>query len=425
MRIEKRHAMLRPHLAALLLASACTTSTSEPKEIKSDLARNLTPDVSDAELAELVAGDTAFAADLYRHVSTTSGNLFMSPHSITTALAMTYAGANGATATQMAAALHFTLPPARLHAALDQLDLALASRGQHASSGTIPFRLRTANSLWGQDGFALQAPFLDTLAVNYGAGVHVLDFRGDPDGSRETINTWVEDQTNHKITDLLPAGSIDESTKLVLTNAIYFSAAWNEPFSPAETADRPFHLATGNAVNVPTLHQVHELRYVAGDGFAAAEIPYDGEELAMVVVVPSGDLATFEANLTGATLASIASGLRPYSVDLSLPKFKFDAPIGLRDTLQALGMVDAFTSAADLSGIDGTHDLSIADVLHKGFVAIDENGTEAAAATAVIIGDSSVPDTATLAVDRPFVFFIRDVQTGAILFLGRVVDPRP
>jgi serpin B len=409
---------------ALLLASACTGASSEPPEVKSELARDTAPAVSDAELAQLVEGNSAFAADLYRQVRTTDGNLFMSPLSISTALGMTYAGANGATATQMASALHFTLPPDRLHAALNKLDLELASRGQHATSGTIPFRLRTASSMWGQEGVTFQAPFLDTLAVNYGVGVHVLDFAADPEGSRETINTWVEDHTNHKIKDLLPQGSIDDLTRLVLTNAIYFSAAWNEPFEAAQTADRPFHLATGNEVAVPTLHQVHELGYVAGDGFAAAEIPYDGEKLSMVVVVPSGDLATFESSLTGATLAAITANLREYSVDLSLPKFKFEAPLGLKDTLQALGMVDAFTDRADLSGIDGTRNLAISDVLHKGFVAIDEKGTEAAAATAVIIGDTSVPELATLAVDRPFLFFIRDIPTGAILFIGRVVDPR-
>jgi len=406
---------------AMLLASACTSST-EPPLVKSDLERNLNPNISDADLDTLVADNTRFAADLYRQVRTTDGNLFMSPHSISTALAMTYAGANGTTATQMAAALHFTLPPATLHAGLSALDLALASRATVATGDTIPFRLHTANSIWGQEGWEFLAPFLDTLAVNYGAGLHVLDFQADPDASRQTINAWIEDQTNDKIQDLLPEGSITELTRLVLTNAIYFSAAWSEPFDASDTADRPFQTPTGVA-QVPTLYQRAEMRYGAGEGFRAAEIPYDGEQLSMVVVVPD-DLAAFEAQLTGSMLTSITSVLTHHEVQLKLPKFRFDAPLGLKATLQALGMVDAFTEAADFSGIDGTRALSVSDVLHKGFIGIDERGTEAAAATAVIVGVTSVPPQAELTVDRPFVFFIRDVPTGTILFVGRVVDPR-
>jgi serpin B len=406
---------------ALLLTSACTGST-EPPMVKSDLERNLTPDISASDLATLVADNTAFAADLYRQVHDKPGNLFMSPHSISTALAMTYAGANGPTATQMATALHFTLPPATLHAGFIAIDLALASRAPAAMGNTIPFRLRTANSIWGQEGKAFQAPFLDTLAVNYGTGLHVLDFANAPDASRETINTWVEEQTNDKIVDLLPDGSITGLTRLVLTNAIYFSAAWATPFETGATADRVFHTPTGDA-DVPTLAQNEEMRYGAGDGYRAAELPYDGGQLGMVVIVPD-DLASFEANLTGATLTAVSASLHTAMVDLKLPKFRFDAPLGLKETLQTLGMVDAFEDNADLSGIDGDFDLHVGDVLHKGFVAIDEHGTEAAAATAVIIDTDSAPEPATLTVDRPFVFFIRDIPTGTILFVGRVVDPR-
>lgn len=409
---------------ALLLASACNTSSSEPPEIRSALDRNMAPDATPAEVLQLVGDNTAFAVDLYQQVRGAPGNLFMSPHSITTALAMTYAGAKGDTATQIASALHFTLPPDRLHASLDKLDLDLASRAEGTSSGEIPFRLRTASSLWTQDGFDLQAPFLDTLAVNYGAGVHVLDFAGDAEGSRQTINGWVEDQTNHKIKDLLSPGAVDDATKLVLTNAIYFSAAWNTPFSPSATTQSSFFLPGNTDAIVPMLHEVEELGYTEGDGFAAAEIPYDGEKLSMVVVVPTGDLSTFEATLSGPALQAIASGMTPHSVTLSLPKFTFEAPLSLAQVLKTLGMTDAFSAAADLSGIDGTHDLAISDVLHKGFVSIDEKGTEAAAATAVIIGDTSVPESATLTANKPFLFFIRDIPTGAVLFIGRVVDPR-
>lgn len=395
----------------------------EPPTVRSDLARNVTPEVSPADQAALVAGNTEFAADLYREVCGTPGNLFMSPHSISIALAMTYAGAAGTTAVQMAEALGFALPAEQLHPAFDHLDLELASRGATAGSHTIPFRLEIANSIWGQHGKQFRDPFLDTLAVNYGTGLHVLDFEADPDGSRETINGWVEQRTNDKIVELLPDGSITSDTQLVLTNAIYFTAAWAEPFDAGQTATRPFQIA-GSPVPVATLHQDFEASYGEGDGFRAAELAYDGGKLAMVIVVPD-DLAAFEATLTGATFAAITGSLRGHMLDLTLPKFSFDAGLDLKKPLEALGMVDAFSSAtADFSGIDGARGLVIDDVLHKGFVAIDENGTEAAAATAVLVGNTAVPERATLQVDRPFVFFIRDIPTGAILFVGRVVDPR-
>ena len=408
----------------LLSLAACSSSEStEPPMIKSDLARNTTPNVTTSDVATLVAGNAEFAADLYKIAAEDEGNLFMSPHSISTALAMTYAGANGDTATQIADAFHFTQPPATLHGSLNALDLALASRAQAGSSQTIPFKLRTANSIWGQDGFAILAPFLDTLAVNYGAGLHVLDFQGDTEGSRQTINGWVEGQTNNKIKELLPEGVVQPSTKLVLTNAIYFSAAWSEPFEASDTQDRAFNVA-GGQVMVPTLYQTASMNYGEGANYKAVEIPYDGDNLSMVVVVPD-DLTTFEQNLTGATFADVTSTVTHHSVQLYLPKFKFEAPLPLKPALQRLGMEDAFLDGlADFSAIDGTRDLVITEVLHKGFVAIDENGTEAAAATAVVIGPTSVPQQATMKVDRPFLFFIRDIPTGAILFVGRVTDPR-
>lgn len=407
----------------LALLAACTDPPVDIPEVKSGLPRDLTPDVAPADLEKLVEGNTAFAADLYRKARGEPGNLFMSPHSISIALAMTYAGASGATATQMADALHFTLPEPQLHAAFDALDLALASRAANATGDTIPFRLSTANALFAQRGWTMLPDFLDSLAVWYGAGVRVLDFKGDPEASRGLINAWVEERTNDRIKDLLPEGTIDRDTRLVLTNAIHFSAAWDEPFEASDTADRPFTLTDGSEVMVPTLHQDVELGYGLGAGFRAAELPYDGGELSMVVVVPD-DLAAFEAGLDADRLHAVVASIQPHQLDLSLPKFRFDAPLGLEDYLRDLGMVDAFTDAADLSRIDGSRQLVITDVLHKGFVAIDEHGTEAAAATAVIVGDTSVPERATLAVDRPFLFFIRDRPTGALLFLGRVVDPR-
>ena len=409
-------------LLPLVLLAACGDTTTDIPEVRSNLARNTEPDVSPSDMAALVAGNTAFATDLYKQVHDQPGNLFMSPHSISTALAMTWAGAATTTADQMATTLHFTLPPAQQHAAFDQLDLDLASRATKATSDTIPFRLTTANAMFGQDGMTFMAPFLDTLAVNYDAGMRVLDFAKDPEGSRVTINQWVEDKTNDRIKDLLPEGSVDGAA-LVLTNAIYFSGAWETPFDASNTADRTFLAGGTTQVSVPFLHGTHENGYAAGDGWRAAELAYDGDDLAMDLIVPD-DLASFEASLSPQILGGIVDAMSVHELDLSLPKFKFDAPLPLKHVLVALGMTDAFDSKADFSGIDGGHDLMILDVLHKGFVSVDEKGTEAAAATAVILGDSAAPEAATLVVDRPFLFLIRDKPTGAILFVGRVVDPR-
>ncbi len=415
--------MTRTFAIALFAAACGTSSAPDPTEVRSDLPRNLNPQVTASQLESVVTGNTRFTANLYREVAERDGNLFFSPHSISTALAMTYAGTAGSTATQLADALEFDLPAADLHASFNALDLELGKRESESKSTDIPFRLRIKSSMWGQDGQHFESRFLDALAVDYGAGMRVTDFRGDPEAAREKINAWVEEQTADKIQDLLPQGSVTRDTRLALANAVYFSAAWAEPFKVEDTRDRAFITPTGTAM-VPTMHQVEERNYGAGEGYRAAELRYDGDKVAMVIVVPD-DLAAFEAGLDAARLDGVFGSLSHHILDLSIPKFRFDAPLGLRETLQNLGMRDAFIpGTADLSGIDGTRDLYVSDVIHKGFVSIDERGTEAAAATAVLISDTAVPEPATLVVDRPFLLFVRDIPTGAILFAGRVLDPR-
>jgi len=415
------------NLCAAVAASAlaaCGGDAGDPYLVSSSAARNAAPSADD--VPALVAGTTAFTADVYRLTSATPGNLFLSPHSISTALAMTWAGARTTTASQLASALHFpAIDDARVHAAFNALDLALASRAQAAMSGTRPFRLVTA--IWGQTGKVFEPAFLDTLAQNYGTGLRILDFAADPDGARGIINGWVEDRTDGKIQDLLAPETITPDTRLVLTNAITFSAAWDAPFDPAATTSAAFASPSG-LVTVPTLHQSAEYGYGAGADFTAVELPYDGDQLAMDLIRPelapgaSGDpLAALEASLDGAKLTAIVAAIQPGAVELSLPTFTFTAALDLK---VALGAIDAFTADADFSGMDGTRDLAISDVVHKAFVAIDESGTEAAAATAVVVGDTSVPVTVPVAFDRPFLFLIRDRPTGEILFIGRVVDPR-
>ncbi len=396
--------------------------------LSSDKPRDTAPDTTTAELAELVSGSSAFALDLYRRLKEQPGNLFYSPYSISLALAMTYAGARGETETEMAETLHFLLSQARLHPAFNALDLALAQRGQGArGQDGHGFRLNIVNALWGQEGCPFLADFLDTLAENYAAGLRLLDFQGAPERSRLAINKWVSDQTEERIQDLIPGGAIDPMTRLVLTNAIYFNAAWRNPFQENMTEDGPFHLLDGKTGTVPMMRQTAHFTYAEGSAYQALELPYDGRELSMLILLPAaGAFAAFEESLTAGRVGTILEEMARRRVTLSMPKFEFESSFQLTPVLAALGMPHAFTESADFSGMDGTHSLQISDVIHKAFVAVDEAGTEAAAATAVImrvkamlIEEEPIPFT----IDRPFIFLIRDRATGAILFLGRVTDP--
>ncbi len=410
--------------AAILGGCGSGAASGSTTRIASDLPRDTAPDVPDADLAALVAGNTRFALSLYGTQSR-SGNLFSSPYSISLALAMAYAGAAGSTASQMATALGYDLPPARLHPAFNALDLALAQRAE-GHDGNEGFRLRVANAMWGQRGQTFLDAYLDTLAVNYGASMRVVDFAADANAARLAINAWVSEQTANRINNLLPPGAVDALTRLVLTNAIYFLAPWATPFETAQTANAPFTTLAGAGVSVPTMNQRVNLPYASGDGWQAVDLPYAHEQLSMLLLVPdAGRFAEVEAALDATKLAGVIGGLATRDVSLALPKFHVESTLSLATALRSLGMTDAFdASLADLSGIDGRRDLAVSDVLHKAYVTVDEKGTEAAAATAVIIGATSAPDGhVTLTIDRPFVFCVRDRLTGAVLFLGRVADP--
>ena len=401
--------------------------TALAQSVQSDKERVTSPNVSAPDLADLVNGNSAFAFGLYHFLrEEKDGNLFYSPYSISLALAMTYAGARGETAQQMADTLHFTLPQDRLHPAFNSLDLELASRGEGAQGkDSKGFRLNIVNAIWGQQGHKFLPTFLDTLAENYGAGLRLLDFAGNPEASRVTINDWVSDQTEGKIKDLIPQGVIDKLTRLVLTNAIYFNAAWAEPFKEDLTTDGPFHLLDGSQVTVPMMRQTTSFGYAEGEGYQAVELPYDGRELAMVILLPAaGKFEAFENSLDAGKVEAIIKNLNYREVALTLPKFEVESDFSLVDALAAMGMPVAFSAGADFSGMDGTRNLYIGDVIHKAFVSVDEAGTEAAAATAVVMEATGMPEPAVeVTVDRPFIFLIRDIETGAILFVGRVVNP--
>ena len=357
-------------------------------------------------------------------------NVLVSPLSVSLALAMTYAGAEGDTETQMAEALEFKLGEEALHPAFNWLDQQLASRGQDSETGEDqPFQLKVANSIWAEQTYAFNIDFLDTLAVNYGAGLQLLDFVNDPDGSRETINTWVEEKTETRIKDLLPELSIKNSTRLVLTNAVYFNAVWDKPFEVGMTQAEAFNTLSGETVTASMMRQTERFRYHRDEDFSAIEMDYAGREVSLLAIVPdAGQYDAVTGRLDVGLLTHITEQLEPREVDLKMPSFEFEATVDVVEPLKAFGMVDAFIeSQADFSGMDGTRDLYISGIFHKTFIKLDESGTEAAAATAVVVGiESAMPMPAeTLHIDRPFVFAIRDNATGSILFIGRIADPTP
>lgn len=396
---------------------------------QSSMARELNPRVSDHDAATVAAGNGAFAFDLYVRAAEREGNFFFSPFSLSTALAMTYAGARNVTAAQMAAALHFELPDVQIHPALNAIDLALASRNElPATSSGEGFELSVVNAVWGQRGYAFRSTFLDILAGNYGAGLRLADFSAEPEAARAEINGWVQGATRNRVRDLLPPGSVTDLTRLILTNAVYFKAPWLQPFDAADTKTEIFSTPTGAPVSVAMMRQTLIARYARVGQVQAVELPYNGGQLAMLVLLPDlGALPTFEQSLTYATYRALVDALTNWQVHVGLPKFRFDSALSPVDALRDLGMTDAFDpGVADFSGIDGTRDLYISDILHKAFVAVDEKGTEAAAATAVVIGTTSAPTgSVTFTADRPFLILIRDIPTDTILFLGRVTYPAP
>lgn len=395
--------------------------------LRSEKARKTSLSASDVRLDDLVRGNSGFAFDLYGTLREREGNLFYSPHSISVALAMMYAGARGETARQMEEVLRFQLSPDQLHPAFNVLDLALSSRGENSGSQERgEFRLNIANSIWGQKGYAFLPRFLDTLAENYGAGMRAVDFVENPEASRTAINDWVAERTEETIQDLIPQGVIDHLTRLVLTNAIYFNAAWHYPFDEDRTTSDPFHLLSGDRVNVPMMHRTENFDYALHETYQvqSVELLYAGEEASLIILLPAkGKYDQFEDALSADLVSEISKRMRPIRLRLSVPSFEFTSEFRLADTLDGMGMTNAFDSeSADFSGMADEKGLYLSAVVHKAFVKVDERGTEAGAATGGTIGVTSLPPAFTA--DRPFIFLIRDNATDAILFVGRVMDPR-
>lgn len=404
-------------------------ATPEPP-VSAAVARQPTPP-TDEQARLFGEASNAFGLELWAHLRAQRGNAVFSPASVALALDMTFGGARGETAAELARVLHAPSDPQVLHTAA----------GNVLSTWNDPSRdaytLAVANRLFGERTYSFEEPFLALTRTTYGAPLEGLDFRGAPDPARVHINGWVAGQTRDRIRDLLPPDSIDGDTRLVLVNAVYFLAQWAAPFERFETRPQPFWVDGGSEqVFVPTMHRVGSMRYGATDTAQVLELPYRQNEVAMTLVVPRArdGVSALEEGLDAARLSEWVAALRPgRRVAAALPKFRI-APasaVALRPHLEALGMRLAFTRDADFTGIaappDPTDRLFVSAVFHKAFVEVDERGTEAAAATAVAMARAgAAPEESPMAfrADRPFLFFIRDLRSGTVLFMGRVTDPR-
>jgi serpin B len=426
------HSCLRlsPVLATLLVMTGCSDSprypatTEAPGElIASGVQRTTAPGATAEDLASVATGNTDFSVALYRELARKEENLFFSPFSITQGFAMVYAGARGNTEAQMQQALRFSLPQERLHPAMNALDLALHSRAASAPEGQgDPPEIHVVNATWGQKGYSFEPAFLDVLGLHYGAGMRAVDFASDPDDVRARINAWVAGQTNDRIQDLLPDGSVKGDSRLVLTNALYFKGSWASPFAPGLTRTEPFFLLGGDTKQVQMMRSHAAVPHMQGNGFEALALNYVGQAFRMLLIVPeSGRFAEVESQLSAELLDGIRAQLKPLPVNLGLPKFQAETAFSLAEPLQKFGMEDAFSDAADFSGITQQERLLLTSAWHKAFVAVDEKGTEAAAATGIVGGPVSIPPDLT--VNRPFLFLIEDVETKTVLFLGRIVKP--
>jgi len=397
----------------------------------SELTR-LAPAASQADILSVADSMNDFGIDLYGYLATEAGqgNLVFSPSSIAIALAMTHVGAEGVTAEEIAATLHLALEGDAVHQAFNSLDTTLESRSwsQEFPDGRKEGVLvKTANSLWGQHDTVFEKLFLDTLAANYGAGMRLVDYKTAAEQARQAINAWVAEETNDKITDLIPQGTLDAMTRLVLVNAVYLDATWLSQFDPQRTTDGSFTTLSGKTVTTPMMTQTCSYRVADGNGWQAVELPYVGSELAMLLIVPDeGRFSEVEGRLAGGLVDEAAAALTSDGeVHLTMPKFEFRTQAGLNNALGALGMTTAFDpSTADFSGMTKEETLYISDVIHEAYIAVDEEGTEAAAATAIVMRDGGMPmEPLVLTIDRPFMFALRDLETGAVLFMGRVTDP--
>jgi serpin B len=378
----------------------------------------------------IAESNNRFSAALYRTITkgnaNAGGNVFFSPFSISSALAITYEGARGTTADEIRSVFSFPENDSSLREGFAALNADI-------NQGNAGYTLSTANALWADKAFGFLSGYISVAEQYYGANTTNLDFVNQPDTSRQTINAWVADRTNNKIQDLLPQGSIDSSTKLVITNAVYFKGTWQKQFDPNQTTDTPFTKPDGTTVTVRMMQQTGEdamYPYAETADLQMLTLPYtvtNGTGLSLVILLPKGDnLSAIGPYLDPANLSALEQSASSQRVMVYIPQFKIDSQYSLTETLSSMGMPTAFSNAADFSGMDGKQDLYISDVIHKAYIEVNEQGTEAAAATGVVMEAAAVypevPPTVFRA-DHPFLFLIEDNNTGTILFEGRVMDP--
>lgn len=408
----------------LLFACAGEPNVPPPGELVQSSKARITQAAPQADVDATVDSATTFAFDVYRKLPATSDNLAFSPYSVSVALSMTYPGAAGATQAAFESVLHLQLPAAQHHRAMNTIDTELQSRGQGASGKDgRPFRLRINNQVFGQKGQHFEAPFLDVLATEYGAGLRLMDFAGEPEPSRKAINQWISTNTEGLIPELLQEGTISSATVLTLVNTLYFNAAWKTKFTHQNTQNGAFTLRDGTTAQVPMMSEESiALNYGTKDGVEVIELPYQGDEVSMVLLVPeAGKLADLEQSLDGPSVRGFLATLQPRTTGVRMPKFEARTKASLNEILTALGLGVAFSPDADFSGMTGQKELAISNVIHEAVVKTDEDGTEAAAATAVTLDRGAVAEY--LEVNRPFVYLIRDRATGAVLFIGRIAHP--
>ncbi len=416
---------------SLSLNAATPTPTPDATLVRSDKPR-LVAQEDPAAITALTVGQRAFAFDLYQILRAEDGNLIYSPYSIAGAFALAQAGARGETAAEIASVFHFP-DGVLLHQSFSALDQSLskpAPTPEPNPSGTPQpdrsFQLRIANAAWGQRGYHFESSYLDLLAEQYGAGLHVVDF-ADPTTAAGEINRWVADQTADRITDLVPPAQLNPDTRLALTNAVYFKAGWADEFV-ALPDPMPFTTSDSTTVEAPAITTHSDFSYAELDGVQVVSVPYAGRRISFVALMPTaGEFDTFEDQLTQTWFDKALATLSGADVILTMPKLDYESRFGLAPALESLGVRSAFSSSsADFSGIDGTHDLFISAVIHQANITLDETGTEAAAATALIMEAGAAPPTTqpiALTLDHPYVYVIRDDATGAPLFVGRVIDP--
>lgn len=370
-------------------------------------------------IASVVDANNQFALELYSELKDERGNIFYSPYSISTALAMTYEGAQGQTATEMQSVLHFPKDDIMRRSALARIQNIINKKDKE-------YKLSTANALWAQEDYQFLEDYTNTVEQYYSGKVTNLNFKTETEKSRQIINSWVEAQTNNKIKDLIPQGKLNPMTKLVLTNAIYFKGDWVKEFDKKKTREQDFRVTPSNIVKVPMMSltgKEAEFNYAETDTLQILEMPYKGEELSMLILLPKEDLSSLEEEISADKLAEWKAMLREQQVNVYMPKFKFETKYFMSETLKKMGMPTAFSDNADFSGMDSTKNLFIKFVIHQAFVEVNEEGTEAAAATAVGMEVTSAMPSNFFRADHPFIFIIQEKSTGNILLLGRVMNP--